>query len=141
MITNDSHSVGRINAGESLGIGYDIIDEIPGGVGRLEFSFEEGYEDSAPEGSFTVSGVSTQTDEYSTETTFTVASSYEIDLETTYAYAIYRDSGGRHHRRHVRLRRPDPRRWPGRRHGDVVRTGRRGRDHRRLRRPGLLLTH
>ena len=94
VITNDSHSVGRINAGESLGIGYDIVDEIPGGVGRLEFSFEEGYEDSAPEGSFTVSGVSTQTDEYSTETTFTVASSYEIDLETTYAYAIYRDSAG-----------------------------------------------
>ena len=28
------------------------------------------------------------------ETTFTVASSYEIDLETTYAYAIYRDSVG-----------------------------------------------
>jgi hypothetical protein len=94
VITSDSHSVGRINAGETLGIGYDIIDEVPNGIGRLEFSFEEGYEDSAPEGSFTVSGVSTQSDEYSTETTFTVASTYEIDLETTYAYAIYRDSAG-----------------------------------------------
>ena len=94
VITNDTHTVGRINAGESLGIGYDITDEVPNGVGRLEFSFEEGFEDSAPEGSFTVSGVSTQSDEYSTETTFTVASTYQIDLETTYAYAIYRNSSG-----------------------------------------------
>ena len=94
VISNDTHSVGRINAGESLGIGYDITDEVPGGVGRLEFSFEEGFEDSAPEGSFAVSEVSTQTDEYSTETTFTVSSTYQIDLETTYAYAIYRNSSG-----------------------------------------------
>jgi hypothetical protein len=94
VISNDTHSVGRINAGESLGIGYDITDEVPGGVGRLEFSFEEGYSDSAPEGSFAVSEVSTQTDEFSTETSFTVSSTYQIDLETTYAYAIYRNSSG-----------------------------------------------
>ena len=94
VISNDTHSVGRINAGESLGIGYDITDEVPGGVGRLEFSFEEGFEATAPEGSFAVSEVSTQTDEYSTETTFNVSSTYQIDLETTYAYAIYRNGSG-----------------------------------------------
>jgi hypothetical protein len=94
VITNDMHSVARINAGESLGIGYDIMDDIPGGVGRLEFSFEEGYEDTAPEGSFTISGVSTQTDSYGTETEFTVASAYSIDIESAYSYAIYRDASG-----------------------------------------------
>lgn len=94
VIGSDTHMVGRVNPGETLGIGYDITDEVPNGVGRLEFTFEEGYEDSAPEGSFSVSEVSTQTDEFSTETTFTVASTYQVDLETTYAYAIYRNGSG-----------------------------------------------
>lgn len=94
VIGSDSHSVARINAGETLGIGYDITDEVPNGVGRLEFTFEEGYEDSAPEGAFTVSEVASQTDSYGTETTFMVTSTYEVDLETTYAYAIYRNSAG-----------------------------------------------
>ena len=94
VITSNSHMVGRINPGDTLGIGYDVTEDIPNGIGRLEFTFEEGYEDSAPEGEFTVSEVSTQTDEYGSETTFLVASSYQVDLETTYAYAIYRDSAG-----------------------------------------------
>jgi hypothetical protein len=38
--------------------------------------------------------VSTSTDEYGTDTTFTVASSYGVDLESPYAYAIYRDASG-----------------------------------------------
>ncbi|HKY67276.1 MAG TPA: hypothetical protein VJM49_12935, partial [Acidimicrobiales bacterium] len=94
-IGSESHSVGRINAGERLGIGYDIFDEAPEGVGRLEFSFEEGYNESAPEGTFSVSEVTTETDDYGTETSFTVASTYEVDLESTYAYAIYRDASGK----------------------------------------------
>ena len=41
----------------------------------------------------TVSEVATTTDEYGTETTFTVASSYTVDLDSLYAYVIYRDAG------------------------------------------------
>ncbi len=94
VVGSDSHSVGRLNAGDTLGIGYDITDEVPNGVGRLDVSFEEGFSAEAPAGTFTVSEVATTSDEYSTETTFTVESTYEVDLESTYAYAIYRNAAG-----------------------------------------------
>ena len=93
-IGTDSHSVAKIAPGEKLGIGYDITDDVSGGVGKLDISFEEGFSGAVPEGTFTVSEVSTSTDEYGTDTTFTVASSYGVDLESPYAYAIYRDASG-----------------------------------------------
>ena len=94
VIGTGSHTVARLNAGETLGIGYDITDDVTNGIGRLDVTFEEGYGSSAPEGAFAVSEVATTTDDYSTETTFTVESSFQVDADSPYAYAIYRDAAG-----------------------------------------------
>jgi hypothetical protein len=94
VLGTNSHQVAKLAPGERLGIGYDINDDITDGISRLEVAFEEGFGDSVPEGAFTVSEVSTTTDEYGTATTFVVASSYTQDLESPYAYVIYRDAAG-----------------------------------------------
>ena len=113
---------------------------MPGGVGRLEFAFEEGFEDSAPEGELRRVRGLTQTDEYGTETTFTVSSTYQIDLETTYAYAIYRDSAGQIIGGTYGFVDLVPAGGQARGTITSLRARRGRRHHRRLRRPGLLLT-
>ena len=95
VVGTNNHSVAKLAPGERLGIGYDITDDVSNGISRLEVGFEEGYGDSVPEGAFTVSEVATTTDEYGTTTTFTVASSYGVDLDSPYAYVIYRDTAGK----------------------------------------------
>jgi hypothetical protein len=95
VVGTNSHMVAKLAPGETLGIGYDINDDVSNGISRLDVAFEEGYGDSVPEGAFTVSEVATTTDEYGTETTFTVASSYTVDLDSPYAYVIYRDAAGK----------------------------------------------
>ncbi len=138
VVTTDRHIVAKLGAGEKLGIGYDVLsDDAANGIGRLDVEFEEGFGDSVPEGSFSVSEVATSTDEFSTETTFVVTSTYAIDIDSPYAYVIYRDSGGRDHRRHLRLRRDGPRQRPSQRHPDLVRPGRRHGHVRGLGGPGF----
>jgi hypothetical protein len=95
VVGTNNHMVAKLAPGERLGIGYDISDDVSNGISRLEVGFEEGYGDSVPEGAFTVSEVATTTDEYGTTTTFTVASSYTVDLDSPYAYVIYRDEAGK----------------------------------------------
>jgi hypothetical protein len=95
VVGTNSHMVAKLAPGERLGIGYDISDDVSNGIDRLEVGFEEGYGDSVPEGAFSVSDVATTTDEYGTETTFVVASSYTVDLDSPYAYVIYRDAAGK----------------------------------------------
>jgi hypothetical protein len=96
VVTTDDHTVAKLGPGEQLGIGYDLFSEDTGnGVARLDVQFEEGFGGEVPEGSFTVSEVATTTDESVTETTFVVASTYQVDLDSPYAYAIYRDSAGK----------------------------------------------
>ena len=79
VVGTNNHMVAKL-APARLGIGYDINDDVSNGISRLDVAFEEGYGDSVPEGAFPVSEVATTTDEYGTETTFTVASSYTVDL-------------------------------------------------------------
>jgi hypothetical protein len=95
VVTTDRHIVAKLGAGEKLGIGYDVLsDDAANGIGRLDVEFEEGLGDSVPEGSFSVSEVSTSTDEFSTETTFVVTSTYAIDIDSPYGYVIYRNGAG-----------------------------------------------
>jgi hypothetical protein len=96
VVTTDTHLVAKLGPAEQLGIGYDILtDDAANGVGRLEVEFEEGYGDTVPDGAFSISEVATSTDEFSTETTFVVTSTYAQDLDSPYAYVIYRDSAGK----------------------------------------------
>ena len=96
VVRTDRHLVAKLGPAEQLGIGYDILtDDAANGVGRLDVQFEEGFGDSVPEGAFSISEVSTSTDEFSTETTFVVTSTYAQDLDSPYAYVIYRDAAGK----------------------------------------------
>ncbi len=100
--TNDTvvgsydHAVAVVNPGASLGLGAEISDPLPKGIGRLDVRTEAGGEvESVPGGAFTVANVSTSSDEFGVYTTFVVSSSYDVEFELSHAYAVYRDGAGR----------------------------------------------
>jgi len=95
VVRTDRHLVAKLGPGEQLGIGYDLLaEDVANGVDHLDVQFEDGFGDSVPDGTFEVSEVATTTDDYSTETTFVVTSTYGIDVDGPYAYVIYRNSAG-----------------------------------------------
>jgi hypothetical protein len=89
------HDVAVVNPGARLGLGAEIGDPLPGGIGRLDIRTAKGEGGPAPRGAFTVADVSTSSDEFGVYTTFVVSSSYEVELELPHAYAVYRDPAGR----------------------------------------------
>ena len=89
------HDVAVVNPGARLGLGAEISDPVPNGIGRLDIRTEEGDGDPAPGGAFTVADVSTSSDEFGVYTTFVVSSSYDVEFELSYVYAVYRDAAGR----------------------------------------------
>jgi hypothetical protein len=92
VIGSDPHTVAKIGPGEEFGIGYDVTDKAPNGIGKLDVSFEKGFGSNVPEGAFTVSNVAIKTDQFATDVTYTVASSYQTDLRDLESYAIFRDA-------------------------------------------------
>jgi len=95
VVRTDRHLVAKLGPGEQLGIGYDLLSEdVANGVDHLDVQFEDGFGDSVPDGTFEISEVATTTDQYGTETTFVVTSTYAIDVDGPYAYVIYRNSAG-----------------------------------------------
>jgi hypothetical protein len=95
VVANEPHTVAVVAPGARLGLGAEITDAVPNGVGRLDVRVEEGAGGSVPDGAFTISDVSTTSDEFGIYTTFVVSSTYDMELELPYAYAIYRDAAGR----------------------------------------------
>lgn len=99
--TNDTvvgtyhHDVAVVNPGTRLGLGAEIGDPLPHGIGRIDVRAEKGEGGPAPRGTFTVAGVSTSSDEFGVYTTFVVSSSYDTELQLAHAYAVYRDPAGR----------------------------------------------
>jgi hypothetical protein len=99
--TNDTvvgsydHDVAVVNPGARLGLGAEVSDPLPNGIGRLDIRTSEGEGNPAPPGAFTVADVSTSSDEFGVYTTFVVSSSYDVEFELSYAYAVYRDAAGR----------------------------------------------
>jgi hypothetical protein len=99
--TNDTvvgsydHDVAVVNPGARLGLGAEVSDPLPNGIGRLDIRTAEGEGNPAPPGAFTVADVSTSSDEFGVYTTFVVSSSYDVEFELSYAYAVYRDAAGR----------------------------------------------
>jgi hypothetical protein len=95
VVTSEPHTVAVIGPGARLGLGAEIADTVPNGIGRLDVRVEEGSGGPVPDGAFTISDVSTTSDQFGIYTTFVVSSSYDTELELPYAYAIYRDAAGR----------------------------------------------
>jgi hypothetical protein len=99
--TNDTvvgtyhHDVAVVNPGTRLGLGAEIGDPVPDGIGRIDIRAEKGDGGPAPPGAFTVADVSTSSDEFGVYTRFVVSSSYDTELELPHAYAVYRNSAGR----------------------------------------------
>jgi hypothetical protein len=78
-----------------MGLGAEISDPLPNGIGRLDIRTEGREGEPVPGGAFTVADVSTSSDEFGVYTTFVVSSTYAVDFELTPAYAVYRDAAGR----------------------------------------------
>ena len=99
--TNDTvvgtyhHDVAVVNPGTRLGLGAEIGDPVPDGIGRLDIRAEKGEGGPAPRGAFTVADVSTSSDEFGVYTTFVVSSSFDTELELPHAYTVYRNPAGR----------------------------------------------
>jgi hypothetical protein len=89
------HAVAVVNPGARLGLGAEISDPLPRGIGRLDIRTEGRVGEPVPGGAFTVADVSTSSDEFGVYTTFVVSSSYAVEFELTPAYAVYRDAAGR----------------------------------------------
>lgn len=99
--TNDTvvgtydHAVAVLSPGARFGLGAEISDPLPNGIGRLDIRTEGREGEPIPSGAFTVADVSTSSDEFGVYTTFVVSSSYAVEFELTPAYAVYRDAAGR----------------------------------------------
>jgi hypothetical protein len=95
VVGSYDHAVSVVNPGARLGLGAEIGDPLPNGIGRLDIRTEGREGEPVPGGAFTVADVSTSSDEFGVYTTFVVSSSYAVELELTPAYAVYRDAAGR----------------------------------------------
>ena len=95
VISSDPHAVAVVNPGARLGLGAEVAGPLPNGIGRLDIQVEEGTGGPVPQGAFTITDVSTSSDEFGIYTAFVVSSTYEVELELPYAYAVYRNAAGR----------------------------------------------
>jgi hypothetical protein len=95
VVGSYDHDVAVVDPGARLGLGAEIGDPLPNGIGRLAIRTQTGEGGPARPGAFTVADVSTSSDEFGVYTTFVVSSSYGAELELPHAYAVYRDPAGR----------------------------------------------
>jgi hypothetical protein len=95
VVGSYDHAVAVVNPGARLGLGAEISDPLPNGIGRLDIRTRGREGEPVPDGTFTVADVSTSSDEFGVYTTFVVSSSYTVEFELTPAYAVYRDAAGR----------------------------------------------
>jgi hypothetical protein len=95
-----SHTVYVLRPGEKLGIGDEFYGEnFPAEIAELQVDVGEpsdyGAEEVPEEGTLTAEGITTTSDEYGLETTFTARSTYAEQVDSPMAYAIYRDASGK----------------------------------------------
>jgi hypothetical protein len=94
VVGTDDHAVAVVSPHAKLGLGAEISDPLPNGIGRIDIRTEGGEGEPIPSGAFTVADVATSSDEFGVYTTFVVSSSYAIEFELAPAYAVYRDAVG-----------------------------------------------
>jgi hypothetical protein len=95
VVSSDTDNIYLINPGQRVGLGDEPYEEIAT-VDSIEVQAAiPSYASEATElGELTVDGISTTEDGGRWVTTFTAASTYEVQLDGPYAYAIYRNSAG-----------------------------------------------
>lgn len=99
-LASDSHTVYVLRPGEKMGLGDEFFGEdLAGEIADLQVQVGEpsdyGMDDVPDEGTLTAEGITTTADDYGLSTTFTVTSTYDQQIDSPYAYAIYRDAGGK----------------------------------------------
>lgn len=95
VIGTDSQMINVLMPGQTFGIGNSGI-ELDGDPVEMQVTPEEPTWDSPDDyGEVTTSGLSTTIDDYGAPTTnFTAESTYSEQLDSPYAYVVYRNSGG-----------------------------------------------
>jgi hypothetical protein len=96
VIGSDEELVNVIRPGATFGIGDSGI-EVDGDAVDMEVTISEptSWESADSYGEITVSGINTTIDDYGAPTTaFTAESTYEEQLDSPYAYVIYRNASG-----------------------------------------------
>ncbi|HET6950316.1 MAG TPA: hypothetical protein VFI47_08075 [Acidimicrobiales bacterium] len=98
VLSSEQHTIYVIRPGEKFGVGDEIYSGLTARVGKIEVQIGEPspYATEVPdEGGLTAEGVSTAAEEYGgLTTTFTVKSTYAQQLDSPYAYAIFRNANG-----------------------------------------------
>lgn len=96
VIASDEELVNVLLPGATFGIGDSGI-EVDGEAVEMEVTISEPSSWESPDGfgEITTSGINTTIDDYGAPTTaFTAESTYDEQLDSPYAYVIYRNAGG-----------------------------------------------
>ncbi len=98
-LASASHTIYVLRPGQKLGIGDEFYGEnFATEVAELQVQLSEpsdyGVGDVPEEGELTAEGITTTADDYSVTTKFTAKSTFDQQIDSPRAYAIYRDAGG-----------------------------------------------
>jgi hypothetical protein len=95
VVSSDTDNIYLLQPGSRIGLGDEPFEEIAT-VDSIEVqpAIPSYAADATELGEITTEGISTTEDSGRWVTTFTAASTYEVQLDGPYAYAIYRNAGG-----------------------------------------------
>ncbi len=98
-LASDSQTIYVLRPGEKIGIGDEFYGTtFTADVSQLDVQVSEpsdyGSSEVPDEGTLSAEGITTTADDFSISTTFTATSTYAQQIDSPYAYAIYRDAGG-----------------------------------------------
>ena len=99
-LASASHTIYVLRPGQKMGVGDEFFGEnFATDVDSIDIQVSEpsdyGSEDVPDEGELTAEGITTSADDYGVTTTFTAKSTFGEQVDSPYAYAIYRDANGK----------------------------------------------
>lgn len=98
-LASDSVTIYVLRPGEKMGVGDEFFGTtFTTEVDRIDVQVSEpdnfGRSDVPDEGTLTAEGINTSASDYNMKTTFTAKSTYAQQIDSPYAYAIYRNDAG-----------------------------------------------
>jgi hypothetical protein len=99
-LATDSQTIYVLRPGQKMGVGDEFYgDDLASDVARLDVQISETSdpywaEEVPDEGRLTAEGVATSADDYGMTTTFTAKSTFGVQIDNPYAYAVYRNAAG-----------------------------------------------
>jgi len=97
-LASASHTVYVLRPGQKMGLGDEFYGEnFPSDVARIDVQVSEPSEfatEVPDEGELSAEGITTSADDYGVSTNFTVVSTFAQQIDSPYAYAVYRDGSG-----------------------------------------------